>query len=83
MRTRPSSTGTSISAPSVASTGDSGTSIISTSPSFVDSRVKNGCGRTRTITCRSPGGPPRRPGPPSRGTRCVDPPVEPGGMRTV
>src|SRR6266496_3505742 len=53
MRTRPSRTGTSISAPSVASTGDSGTSIISTSPSFVASRVKNGCERTRTMTCRS------------------------------
>ena len=39
IRTRPSSTGTSISAPSVASTRESGTSTISTSPSRVASRL--------------------------------------------
>ena len=78
MWTRPSSTGTSTSVPSAASTGEIGRSIVSTSPS----RPKNGCGRTRMMTCRSPEGPPRRPGAPSRGTRWVVPPVEPGGMRT-
>ena len=58
--------------------GEIGRSIVSTSPS----RPKNGCGRTRMMTCRSPAGPPRRPGAPSRGTRWVVPPVEPAGMRT-
>ena len=77
--TRPLSVGTVTSPPSMASCIATGRSTRRSSPS----RVKKGCGFTRTRRYASPGGPPPTPGLPWPARRMRWPSFTPGGIFTV
>src|SRR5215210_2993354 len=75
----PPSRGTSIPAPSAASTKLTGTSTTKSSPR----RLKTGCSATRVTTKRSPAAPPLLPALPLPGTRIFIPSFAPAGILTV
>src|SRR5918992_4085964 len=75
----PPGLGTSICAPSAASTKLTGTSTTRSSPR----RLKTGCSAPRVTTKRSPAGPPLLPLPPLPGTRIFIPSLAPASILTV
>src|ERR687897_2939812 len=75
----PPGLGTSICAPSTASTKLTGTSTTKSSPR----RLKTGCSSTRVTTYRSPAGPPFLPALPLPGTLIFIPSLAPAGILTV